>query len=633
VVKIKKISLILIILGILFFSPLTYSQEEGDSFPATYLGELDWTRNFVELEGEWEFYWEKLLTPEDFQQDYISTPVFIEVPGAWNRFELDGQTLSRSGFATYRTSFSVGENMEFLGIKIPPIPSSFRLWVNGNEIASAGEVGTSKEEANLQFFPQTVFFPTDEDYIELIIQVANYYYPRGGLVENIILGPADNINLLQEKSLSWNYFLLGSLFALGLLHIVLFFFRNRWFFLLFFGSFCLFFGFMIFLEGGGDFPGLIGSLSWDWAQKIKNLCFFLGLGALSLFYKHLYSVYIPRAWVIVSLIIVGGFSLSSILFSPGVFSGIKLFSLVIFLALSIFVFKALFMAAWKKEPGALLMLAGLFILILVGVYDFLYLRVLGNFPGFFPGGNLFQLGLLIFILFNSFALGVICIKKIGEKENQLEEITEANEDLEARIIEGLKEIEQSNDKIEQQEREIQRCHKALEKVSLRDPLTEVWNRQYFKEMFSQEWERGQQENSHLSLIFLDIDDFQHFNQKYGHRIGDQLLIKIAQVLKSFSRRPGEIVARYGGEEFLFLLPGTTMERALEMGENIRRKIEGLYLFHDSGRGYKPVTVSIGIATTVPDEASIPESLIAQAENAMYRAKDEGKNRVETDFLF
>ncbi len=640
VVTIKKLPVILIMLGVLFFSPaflLSAQEYEEEVSELIDLRGIDWTRDVINLDGTWEFFWEELLTPEDFNGEQLPNLGLIEVPGAWNRLELNGETLPRAGYGTYRGSFLLDETGQLMGLKVPRILDSYRLWVNGVEVASAGELGRYKEQTLPQSLPQTAFFQPEGDTLELIVQVASFENGRAGIVESLKLGRAESIISLENNKLAYDFFLLGGLLVFGFYHLFLFLFRKNRFSLLYFGIFCLLLGLRAFFAGEGIFFRFAPDFSWAWAQKIESLTYFLGIGAVALFYKKIFPRYLPRIWIILSLSFTAVFSLIVLFVPPGYLIYFRPFFHIVYLLLGVLVLRALSLGTWKKQPGAALILTGAIVLVFTGIHDFLYLGLLNNSQPLFSNpvlqDNLFNAGLLLFIFTSSLGLGSIGVENLSEQEKIVEKLQETNEDLEFQVIGRIKEIEQSNDKIEQQEGEIAQAHKALEKVSLRDPLTEAWNRRYLNEMLVKEWEKGLKNKIHLSILFLDIDDFQVFNQKYGHRVGDDLLIKISRILTGFSRRPGEIVSRYGGGEFVFLLPQTTQDRAMEIGERIRRKVEGLYLFQESSRGYKPVTVSIGIATAIPDESSIPESLIAQAENAMFRAKKEGKNQIATDFFF
>ena len=134
----------------------------------------------------------------------------------------------------------------------------------------------------------------------------------------------------------------------------------------------------------------------------------------------------------------------------------------------------------------------------------------------------------------------------------------------------------------------------------------------------------------LSLILLDIDSFKAYNDGRGHQAGDACLRAVAQTVAESHRRAGELVARSGGEELAVVLPGVAREAALEVAEALRRRVLDLALPHPSSAVAPTVTVSAGVACAQPDEGGSAESLVAAADRALYRAKERGRNRVETD---
>lgn len=131
----------------------------------------------------------------------------------------------------------------------------------------------------------------------------------------------------------------------------------------------------------------------------------------------------------------------------------------------------------------------------------------------------------------------------------------------------------------------------------------------------------------LSLIICDIDHFKKYNDTYGHEPGDECLKQVAQTIDKMLRRPGDFCARYGGEEIVIILPNTHGEGALEVAERLRLRVENLNIEHKASSSHNSVTISLGLAT---DYASNPsyEEVIRKADEALYRAKANGRNRVE-----
>jgi len=167
-----------------------------------------------------------------------------------------------------------------------------------------------------------------------------------------------------------------------------------------------------------------------------------------------------------------------------------------------------------------------------------------------------------------------------------------------------------------------------------DGLTGVANRRAFDEALDREWRRAMRDGSALSLLILDIDHFKAFNDLNGHQVGDDCLRTVARAMAASAQRAGDLVARYGGEEFAVILPATEAKDALGVAKRVCDSVDSLRLPHPaSPRGH--VTISIGAATakaTAGGTLKMPEGLLQAADHALYKAKSNGRNRVETSLI-
>jgi len=165
-------------------------------------------------------------------------------------------------------------------------------------------------------------------------------------------------------------------------------------------------------------------------------------------------------------------------------------------------------------------------------------------------------------------------------------------------------------------------------ISKRDGLTGIANRHHYQEEIDRIWKQGIRASKPISLIMCDIDDFKAYNDTYGHQKGDKCLQLVARTLNETLKRPLDMLARYGGEEFVVILPDTTLDGASHIAELMRDRIESLKIIHDRSEVAKVVTISLGVATITPNQNSSSDKLVLAADKALYRAKQEGKNRVE-----
>jgi diguanylate cyclase (GGDEF)-like protein len=167
----------------------------------------------------------------------------------------------------------------------------------------------------------------------------------------------------------------------------------------------------------------------------------------------------------------------------------------------------------------------------------------------------------------------------------------------------------------------------LQRLARYDGLTDLANHRTFYETYNKEWAVAGREKRPLSLITADIDFFKPYNDSLGHQEGDECLRKVAMAIRSQVKRPADLAARTGGEEFFLLLPGTDMEGALAIAENIRKAIADLAIPHPASPIAPVVTISLGVSTMVPPVTSEASQFIASADQALYRAKGQGRNRV------
>jgi diguanylate cyclase (GGDEF)-like protein len=160
-----------------------------------------------------------------------------------------------------------------------------------------------------------------------------------------------------------------------------------------------------------------------------------------------------------------------------------------------------------------------------------------------------------------------------------------------------------------------------------DGLTNIPNRKYFDDFFHDEWNRCIRLNMPITLVLIDVDDFKEINDTYGHLSGDESLKKIANLLKSFAKRPSDICARYGGDEFTMVFGNTDLEISIVMMNKLLDAIHELKIPNINSTIMPTLTASIGLATIYPDNKKTKEDLIQDADKALYISKKNGGNQV------
>ena len=204
------------------------------------------------------------------------------------------------------------------------------------------------------------------------------------------------------------------------------------------------------------------------------------------------------------------------------------------------------------------------------------------------------------------------------------ELSELKTILEQRVEDRTSELQTTNKKLKLKLTQINKLQAKLVEEAIRDPLTGLYNRRFMNENLNLEIARAKRLNFPIAIFFLDIDHFKKFNDRYGHQVGDSILKEIGKILQS-GKRAGDIACRYGGEEFLIVLPGMPKDKAKMSAERIKAQIKAIKIPSLNER--VKVTISIGVAV-FPQDATLMDELIFEADQALYFAKLKGRDRVE-----
>ncbi|HEX5418817.1 MAG TPA: diguanylate cyclase [Gammaproteobacteria bacterium] len=180
--------------------------------------------------------------------------------------------------------------------------------------------------------------------------------------------------------------------------------------------------------------------------------------------------------------------------------------------------------------------------------------------------------------------------------------------------------------LRQSQQDLLEANLELQRLMNADVLTCLNNRRRFDDYAAAEWRRAVREQSLFALLLVDVDEFKRYNDSYGHLSGDEALKRIAEAILSSCARPADLAARFGGEEFAVVLPSTSLEGAEHVAEIIHRSVRGLALPHASSSVQPYVTVSIGVAACTPRAHPGLADLLEHADQALYAAKNAGRNR-------
>lgn len=187
-------------------------------------------------------------------------------------------------------------------------------------------------------------------------------------------------------------------------------------------------------------------------------------------------------------------------------------------------------------------------------------------------------------------------------------------------------LEETTSVMEAVVRQLNQVNTRLKEISMIDELTGIANRRSLEEYLDREWRHAQRQQEPLAVILIDVDYFKLYNDTYGHQAGDECLRAIAAVLADNAKRSTDVAARYGGEEFAVVLRGANPLGGKVVAETIRQQVEALQVEHKSSSVASYVTITLGVAAVIPDSGSNYMEIIKHADEALYRAKSEGRNK-------
>ncbi|MBZ9689180.1 diguanylate cyclase [Clostridium estertheticum] len=230
---------------------------------------------YTSVGGQWEFYWQQLLTPGDLVTS-STAPSYIEMPMEWNKYD---QNYSSNGYATYSLTIKLNEKYKdtLLGISVPSMFSAYKLWVNGNPFSSNGIVGTSKSSERPKTMPLTRYFMNKNEEVHLVLQVSNHNFRNGGTWDKIYLGTESQMATKREASIALDIFYFGVLLIMGLYHLWLYAFRTDDSPKLYFGALCITLSLRSLIICNKYFLTMYNNLSYSLALKLEYITFYAGV--------------------------------------------------------------------------------------------------------------------------------------------------------------------------------------------------------------------------------------------------------------------------------------------------------------------------------------------------------------------
>ncbi len=377
--------------------------EDQSSSPKIQQGVLDLSNwNFADkgnviLEGNWEFYWDTLLTPANFPTSI--QPIYPDFPQLWSSISDSNKQYSSFGYATYRLKIEIQPTVDLLAIKLPDFYTSYKLWLNGEVLSFNGKVGTSRQSSKPRLLPATKSFRVDTTELELVLQVTNFYHSKGGTSIAPILGTSLLLSSEREVELGFDLLLTGALLMGGLFFLGLFFFGRQDKSVFYFAMFCLTYSYRVIGYGNYFLHNIIRDVSWQITTRLEYITLFL---SAFFFMKFIQSVY-PKETARIPTLFLTGIALLFVVIT--LFLPAHIFTLtvnpfmIILLLYMIYGSYIIIMAAINKRVGAQYALISIIIMFVVLVLTIL------NYLGFIPAyPYIYFFGYILFFFFQSLVI-------------------------------------------------------------------------------------------------------------------------------------------------------------------------------------------------------------------------------------
>jgi len=425
-------------------------------------------KDLIKLQGESEFYWKKLLTPNDFNLMNKPQPDgYIEIPGIWNRFKINGRYIGGTGYATYRFFIKMNNKNRY-GIKIKEFDCAYKIWINGILIDSVGKVATEKNKEIPSWQRKEIYFSSTDSLNEIILQISNFHHRKGGAEDMMIFGTAKAINNYKKSQFGKDVFLTGILFIMFFFYFVIFLLRRKEIPTLLFCLSCFLMFLRLITINEKILIDFIPNFNWNLAVKIEYLSYTL---FVPVFLGFFYSYY-PKYF---SLKIIKIFAFFALIFSAlYIITPVKIFSytpivyqFIVFIA-GIYCLYCLIKAFLKNENFTILFLISYLIFFAIIINDIL------SYNKFISSGYLIPLGLMIMIFSQSIVVSVKLFNAYNQVEHLTSELNKQNNELEEIIKERTEKINAQNEEILAQTEKLYLINKELMNlVSFKENMTNM----------------------------------------------------------------------------------------------------------------------------------------------------------------
>lgn len=543
----------------------------------------------VDLFGSWEFYFEQFVPPDLFGSPNAPPPRHtIAVPSLWNGYDLDGRTLTGHGYATYHLHVKGRFKGRRLGLHVADILNSYRLYVNGREVASVGSPGRTAAETVPGWIPVVTYFEGDSDDLDLVLHIANFHHREGGTWAFFSLGSAHDISAIRDRSIAIELFLFGSIFVMAIYHLGLFVMRPEDRSSLYFGLFCFLISLRVLLQGerilASSFPGL----SFEVLVKAEYLTIALAVPAFTSYMRNLFEgAFDRRVFLGVEAVFYGFTGL--ILVTPvRVFSHISIPMQGAMIVVGAFLVYGIVRAMRLRKDGAVPALGSMLFLSICVINDILYTRAL------IQTANVTSVGTFIFLLLQSFIIS----------------------GLSARAFKGVEILSRELGILSS---ELSRTNDSYSRFVPREFL------EHLKKKDVTDIQLGDQIQAEMTVLFCDIRSFTSMSEKMTPQENFDFLNDYLGRMSPIIRECGGFVDKFIGDAVMALFPASP-GGAIEAAVRMQRAVKD-YNAEPARAGNEPLRIGIGIHCgmltlgTIGERNRMEGTVISDAVNLASRLQD------------
>ncbi|HAS44717.1 MAG TPA: hypothetical protein DCS93_29835 [Microscillaceae bacterium] len=560
--------------------------------PKLVSGKLDLTSyhfeksGLVQLNGEWEFYWQNFYVLEDFQKTSPQLSGLIEVPQSWNSFkyqppktkgrkpsskQMMGTAIGGKGYATYRCMISLPHKNMRLALKIPPISTAYKLYVGKQLMSSTGGIGKSKQAEVPDHYPSIIELTNHSHQLELILQVSNHHHTKGGIRYPLRLGLKSQISQHQKGINIITFFLIGSILIMALHHIGIYWTRRKSDSTLYFGLICLASVFRLLIIDEYFIKDFY-YFSWATTLRLEYLTMNAAVIPMVLMLNKLFPKEISKWFVNTLAVIFSLLTVLVLLLPPELFAQTLPISQIVILLGGLYTFVRVIQSVLRQREGALLYMIGYTFFLISIINDVLYNQDVIN------TGNFFAVGVFAFIFFQALLLARRFSKAFQRAERFSSELNYTNRNLERLVEVRTKDLKESNTKLNEYLVELDAINEKLMELDrfkqqmmgmivhdLKNPLNSIigLSSQQQDPRFFENIHQSGQRMYHLVMNILDVQKFEE--SKMQLQIKDVLL---EEIVNEAVQQTNYVIQEKQHQVILHLLPDTVIKADREISTRV-----------------------------------------------------------------